>query len=395
MKKYIFLSSVFVTLAALLAGRFDVAGMAFGLLFAWLLLETKRRQRFRFLVGPGVKERIIDSPGVLTVTPSPLAERYLAWGRSGAAMLRWPDGGVQWQRPLDGVPLALLPLDDGSLIYALADELVRLGPQGHGGTRRAFTPPLYRQSYKLHLSEDGATLVLHTPWFVQILPADLSGDGQRLTWEEVGHYIKYLALTPDGASLLLAGALLLEDSPGIEARWDCYRRQSDGRWAPAWKGAYESYNNTHLRGLQSLRQGGLYLAEVYQEGYELRFFDQDGAAVWKRAGEKPVFDPSAAWMLWENPLAGLTLTAWEGKEKRWALKPEGPLRWKQVAADGSSLCLEGQALCGRAVDGSPAWSARFVNDPQQFCVSADGARWAVWSRDKLGFISVPRDRVRA
>ncbi len=386
MKKYIFIFALFFNLAAGLAGQYGLAGSVFLCLFFWIAVETHLRQRFRFLVGPRVSEIIIDAPGVVTVTASPKGDYFLAWGSGGAAMLRWPTAAVAWQRPLDGVPLAVLPLDDGSLIYALEDEVVRVGPLGQGGSRRRFAPPLYRQSYKLQLSQDGLTLALHTPWFVKIMPSDLSADGFLLKWEEASHYLKYLVLSPDGTTALVAGALLLEDSPGIEARWTCYHKQEGGEWTLAWNGAYESYNNTHLRGLQSLGDGRLYLAEVYQEGYELRFFDQTGQAVWKRSGEHPVFDKGALWMLWENPLEGLTLTEWKEKSKRWTLKTSGPIRWKCVGESGASLCLEGQCLVWRDVDGKVVTEAFFVNNPDHWCVAGNGERWVVRRGDKLGFV---------
>jgi hypothetical protein len=226
---------------------------------------------------------------------------------------------------------------------------------------------------------------LHTPWFIQSVDPELGSLGPRLRYEEAGHYMKYAALAADGSRLYTAGALLLdqdaEDASGaaMEARWDAWELR-DGAWANVWKQSYESYNNSHLRGLGVSADGSLLCAELYQEGYEFRLCRPDGSLLWKRAGEHPVLSPRGAWVLWENAFDGVVLTSLADTQKRFSVKFEDKVRFKTVAEDGSCLVLAGRRFHLYGPDGQVRWEAWLKTDPQDLGLGPQGRLAAIHGR---------------
>ena len=174
--------------------------------------------------------------------------------------------------------------------------------------------PLFRcRATACSCPRTASTLALHTPWFIQFAARrTLSRLGQRIRYEEAGHFLKYAALSADGLGLLLAGALLLEEdeesnAAGMEARWDYWTRDAQGQWSQAWAKAYESYNNSHLRGVAI--QGSTLLAEVYQAGYEFRLYRPDGTPLWERpGGERALLSPDGRYLLWQSAYEGIQLS---------------------------------------------------------------------------------------
>jgi hypothetical protein len=394
-KRYVFILWIGALLAALFFSRPVAGALAVGL-FVWLAYETRQRQRFRFLAKHREAERVLTLGPDLHLALASRTEAQVLTVEHGPVLSlhAFNSGALLWRRPFEAAPQAVLCGPGGRLYYATETELVSCDAQGHDGARLAFEPPLFRQSYSLHLSADGGTLALQTPWFIQFAAPDLSRLGQRIRYEEAGHYLKYAALSADGKGLLLAGALLLEESEeataGMEARWDYWTCDTAGLWTQAWAKAYESYNNSHLRGVAI--QGRTLLAEVYQQGYEFRLYQPDGRAVWERpGGERAVLSPNGEYILWQSHFEGLQLSRVADKQQLWARKSEEQWRLKAVDDQGRCFLLEGRHLLVLDSSGQVRWEDWFKHDPSQFSLGPQG-RLCVALDAKAGFIQVPFDR---
>lgn len=394
MKKYLFLAWVLATALALL-GRHAGWGLGSALgLFAWLAYETRRRERFRFLARHPGLERVLSLPQLHTGFVAGLSgHALLVEHNTKLSLVRFKDAGIEWQKNFEQAAQAVAVGPQGRLYYATETELVLCDADGRDAARLSFEPPLYRQGYRLLLSADGSTLALHTPWFIQFAASDLSALGQRIRYEEAGHYLKYAALAADGRGLLLAGALLLDmdedSSSGMEARWDYWTRAEDGAWSQAWAKAYESYNNTHLRGVAI--QGQTLCAEVYQQGYEFRLYRPDGAALWERpGGERALLSPDGRYLVWQNEFEETRLSSVADKAERWKRKNEALVRLKAVDDQGRVLLVEGRRLSIFDAAGRLVWEDFFKEDPGSMALGPQG-RLLVIKGDKAGLIRVPFD----
>lgn len=391
-KKFVFLAFCLAILALAVLGLPKSALLAAALLFLWLLQETRERSRFAFVAGRRCPEQGVDlgedlqaiavsrdAPWALLVQAGPTISRF---------GLRY--GSLDWTRTFEGGAMAMVLRPDGRLIWAGEDRLHLSGDDGVDRAQLAFEPPLFRQSYRLLLSADGRRAFVHTPWFIQSFDPDLGALGPRLRYEDAGHFMKYAALSPDGSRLYTAGALLLDEEEGgagMEARWDAWDL-ADGAWVNAWKQSYESYNNSHLRGLSLSDDGGLLCAELWQEGYEFRLYRPDGSQLWKRAGEHPVPSPQGSLLAWESPFEGVVVTRLSDRQDLYKRKFEEKVRLKALAEDGSCLVLAGRQLCILAPDGSLRWQAWFKTDPRALGLGPDGLLAAIrWGR--AGSLKLP------
>ena len=394
MKKYIFLIWALGAVVALLGGHAALgAGLGLGL-FVWLAVETQRRQQFSFLArNPGL-QRVVSLPQLHVGFVSEHSEHaLLVEHNTKLSLVRFKDASIEWQKSFEAAAQAVAVGPEGRLYYATETELVLCDAQGRDAARLAFEPPLYRQGYRILLSGDGRTLALHTPWFIQFAATDLSALGQRIRYEDAGHYLKYAALSADGRGLLLAGALLLdvdEDSTsGMEARWDYWTCDDAGHWAQAWAKAYESYNNTHLRGVAI--QAGTLLAEVYQQGYEFRLYRADGTALWERpGGERALLSPDGTHLVWQNEFDETRLSSVHDKAERWKRKNEALVRLKAVDDQGRVFLVEGRRLSVLDAKGQLVWEDYFKEDPSSLALGS-GGRLLVTKGDKAGLIMVPFD----
>jgi hypothetical protein len=399
-KKFVFIVWLLLILGLALGALAGLAGAAAAGLFMWLAVETQRRRRFSFLAQHRSLETDITVSEALHLGLASQLSSHALLVEHGPKLSLATFGSQRlgWHREFSTPPQAVLSGPEGMLYYATDDALVLCDKQGRDAARLSFEPPLFRQSYALHLSADGSVLALQTPWFIQFASPDLSRLGQRIRYEEAGHYLKYAALSADGKGLLLAGALLLdgpedeaegETKSGIEARWDYWTCDEKGHWSQAWAKAYESYNNSHLRGVAI--QGSVLLAELYQEGYEFRLFNPAGEALWERpGGERALLSPSGAYLLWQNHFDGLVLSQVEGKQKLWARKGDQSIRLRAVDDQGRVLLLEGRQLSVLDRQAKLLWQDWFRVDPEQLSLGR-GGRLCVVSGDRAGLIQVPFD----
>jgi hypothetical protein len=354
-----------------------VAAAVAGALFAWLLLETRRRQRFCFVAAERCLEDLVemggDIQGLAVAQTAPWA--LLVQAGPQVSLLGLQDGRRRWTRGFEGKALALAARPDGRLLWAGEDCLHLAGPDGADGAGLGFEPPLFRQSYKLLPSADGSALVLHTPWFIQSVDPDLRALGPRLRYEDAGHYMKHAVLSSNGRRLYTAGALLLDEDEGgggaMEARWDAWDLEG-GAWVNAWKQAYESYNNSHLRGLQLSRDDSLLCAELWQTSYEFQLHRPDGTVVWRRAGERPVLSPDAGLLLWESAFDGVVLSRVADQGVLFKRSFEEQIRLKAVTAKGDCLIVAGRRLLILGPDGSQRWDAYFAQDPEHLGLGPQG-----------------------
>jgi hypothetical protein len=384
MKKTTFFVLIFLVLASAFL-RHGSLVIGFGL--AWLvflLLAHRQRTKPRFLAGNAAGRAFQEYPFVLAehlfaLLPSSQGGQTLVVTRDGKARRLDPSASVLQESSLESKPLALLLSQDGRLYLAMEKEILGLDAQGKPFGRLGFQPPeLGAQAYKLHLSTDGSTLCLQTPWFVQWMKPDLSGLGHRLSSQEVGNYIKYFELAPDGSFAFLGGALLLEEYVGVQARYACWARQPDGTYSLAWQKEDDSQDNSHIRALNLSADGSRLLALVHRSGYQFQIYDREGKEVWRRRGEDPVLSPDGGLVLWNNPFEGLTLTELAGEKKKlWTRRPQAQVRLKHLDAQGRSLVLEGRHLLLLGRDGSVLSEDWFATDPHDLALSEDGSLLAV------------------
>lgn len=394
MKKYIFLTGIFAALSLLALGQIKALLLVGAGLFIWLAVETQLRRRFRFLAKHPQRESGLSLPRLhVSFVSEHSPHALLVEHGTKLTLARFADAGVQWQKEFNETAQAVVTGPGGCLYYATETELVLCDALGRDQARLNFEAPLLRQGYRLHLSQDGSQLALHTPWFIQFAEPDLSRLGQRIRYEEAGHFLKYVALAPDGRGLLLAGALLLDvdedSSAGIEARWDYWTLGSDGAWTLAWAQSYESYNNTHLRGVAI--QGQSLLAEVYQQGYEFRLYSPEGQAVWLRpGGERAQLSSDGSTVLWQNAFDELHLSRVADQSLLWKRKIVDHVRLKSVDAKGHSFLVEGRRLSVLDPAGNTLWEDWFKEDPSQLSLGP-GGRLCVISGVQAGLIRVPFD----
>jgi hypothetical protein len=287
-------------------------------------------------------------------------------------------------------PLAVLVRPDGRVLWADESSLHLSDGPGEPLASLPFEPPLFRQGYRLLMTPDGRHAVLHTPWFIQAFDPDLKALGPRLRYEDVGHYMKHAVLSADGSRVYTAGALLLdpeEGGAGMEARWDAWDLEADA-WRPAWKGAYQSYNNSHLRGLQLSDDGQRLCVELYQEGYEFHIYDAEGRLLWKRAGEHPVLSGDGALLLWESHFDGVVLSRIDDQSVVYKHGFEEKVRLKAVQADGHALVLAGRHCLVLGPDGRPRWDAWFKTDPYDLGLGPQG-RLVVIRQDRAAILALP------
>lgn len=392
-KKYVFLILLGSVVILGLQRRWAMAAGTLGVLVAWLLWETHERTRFAFVAERRCSEALMDlgadSQALAVSSNAPWALSVSAGPKASCVDLA--RGVVRWTRDFDKAPLALALRPDGRLLWASATQLHLAGKDGRDSAVLDFEPPPYRQSYKLLLSGDGRTGLLHTPWFIQAFDPDLGWLGPRLGYEEVGHYMKYAVFNPSGDRLYTAGALLLdeEESGGaaMEARWDAWDLTPQG-WVNAWRETYESYNNSHLRNLSLSEDGSLLCAEVWQEGYEFRLHRPDGALVWKRAAEKAVLSPTGTVLVWESPFDGIVCSRVADRSTLWTRKFEDHVRFKRPLDDGRCLVVAGRNVLRLGSTGSVEWEAYLRTDPYDFGLGPNGLLACV-RLDKAGVLRLP------
>jgi hypothetical protein len=395
LKKYVFLAWVLGLLAAAFSGRWAVASAVAGGLFAWLLLETRRRQRFSFVADGRCREALIELGGEIQALAVSQTAPWALLVQTGpqVSLLGLQDGRQRWTRGFDGKALALAARPDGRLLWAGEDSLRLAGPDGADGAGLGFEAPLFRQSYKLLPSADGSALLLHTPWFIQAVDPDLRALGPRLRYEDAGHFMKYAVLSSNGRRLYTAGALLLDEDEGgggaMEARWDAWDLQG-GAWVNAWKRAYESYNNSHLRGLQLSQDDSLLCAELWQTRYEFQLHRPDGTVVWKREGEHPVLSPDAGLLLWESGFDGVVLARVADQAVLFKRQFEDQIRLKAVNSKGDCLIVAGRRLLILGPDGRQRWDAYFAQDPEHLGLGPQGCL-VVAGRGKAACLRLPWD----
>ncbi|HXB97046.1 MAG TPA: hypothetical protein VNZ54_03280 [bacterium] len=345
-------------------GRWALA-LAAGFL-VWLARRTRRRLNAHFSGGT-VRERgrLLEEEvsGLEAVPGRPWA--LLTHPGQRVSLLELPSLRTRYHRGFSRPPLAALADSEGRLLWASEDRLHRSSAAGRDETDLAFDAPLLRQSYRLHLNQDQSLAALSTPWLLQAFHPDLSGLRGRVRWEDAGHYFKYAALAPGGASLCLAGALLLDGDEGgggaTEARWGLWRWKDDS-WVREWAGAAQSYASTQLRGVSFVAQGRLLLVELHQQGYAFQLLDPSGALRWGRAGEHPVLSREGKRVAFESE-AGLHLCDGDGLEL-WRWPHQERIRAKRVAEDGSVLVLEGLHLRLLDARGQERWHRVWRQDPQ-------------------------------
>lgn len=391
-RKHLFLAALAALLATLFLRRWLPALAVFVGLFAWLLFETRRRGRFRFVADAPCPEQGLRMDaavqGLAVSKQAPWALLVQAGPR--AALVDLERGALRWQSGFSAPPLALLARPDGGLLWASEAHLHLSDAAGKELRSLPFEPPLYRQSYRLWLSADGRHAALHTPWFIQAFDPELGALGARLRYEDAGHFLKYAAFSESGARLYAGGALLLdpeEGGAGMEARWDAWDLR-DGAWRNAWRQVCESYDNSHLRGISLSDDGRLLCVELWQNAYETRFYGPDGALLGRRSAEHPQLSPDGQRMVWETHFDGIAVGTPLGTEIVHQRRFGEKIRLKAPHDDGSCLVLAGRHLCVLGPDGGLRWDAWFKNDPQLLGLGPQG-RLALALDAEFGVLQLP------
>jgi hypothetical protein len=366
-----------VALALVATGHRAWALGLLGAFIVWLALRTHRRQAAFFGGGQFPERGLLLEHDVAGLEAIPgRAWALLTHPGQVVSLLELPALKLRYQRGFARAPLAALADGEGRLLWASEDRLHRSSPLGEDESELGFEAPLLRQSYRLHLNEGGSLAALSTPWLLQAFQPDLSSLRGRIRWEDAGHYFKYAALAPDGASLCLAGAVLLEQDEGgggaTEAHWGLWRWE-DGAWVRAWARAAESYANTQLRGVSYSAGGTQLLVELHQQGYAFQVMDLAGGLRWGGNGERPVMNQAGSRLAYESE-AGLHLCDGDGVEL-WRWPHQERIRAKQVALDGSVLLLEGLHLRRLDSRGVERWHRVWRQDPQQLALAQ--APWLV------------------
>jgi hypothetical protein len=370
LKKFLFLALAAAVLLALILGRHALAAALAVLLFGWLALETRVRTRFRFL-DRARGERGLECPAEVGDLRCDFSAVFIQ-GRGRLSVLPM-DGGAAWSRNFDPAPLAVLGLPGGRLIRAAEDRLHLCDARGRDQRSLDFDPPLLRQGYRLVADADGICAALATPWFVQVFDTDLASLRGRIPYEEAGHYFKYAALAPGGAGLLTAGAFLLEQEDGgsTEARWDWWEPRGDGSWERRWKQSRESYENSHLRGVQV--HGSTLCVELWHSGYSFLLQRTNGSALWeRRGGEKPVLSPGGAMLAWEEGPGRLVMGRAADGTELWEWRPKELIRLKRPLDDGSCLVVEGRCLRRFDAQGRQAPERWLKNDAEHLAAGWNG-----------------------
>jgi hypothetical protein len=365
-RRWILATGLALGLGLCAAGRWRwSAGLAGGFLL-WLAWRTHRRLRAPFSGGAADEHGRSLEVGVNAMVMVP-GRPWVLLTHPGqqVSLMELPSRRLRYRRGFSQSALAAVADGEGRLLWASEDRLHRASAAGQDEAELPFEAPLLRQGYRLQMSEDESLAALCTPWMLQAFKPDLSSLEGRVRWEDAGHYFKYSALAPDGSSLCLAGARLLEEDEGgggaTQARWGLWKRENH-TWVRAWARAAESYANTQLRGVSYVAQGRLLLVELHQHGYEFQLLDELGTLRLKRAGEHPVMSRSGGRLAFESE-AGLHVCDGEGAEL-WHWSHQERIRAKQVADDGSVLVMEGLNL--RLLDGQgrERWHRVWRQDPQ-------------------------------
>ncbi len=384
LKKYLFLTGC---LGVLLAGsHFGLQGwvLSLAVLVAWIFFENQKRLSPRFMHGAGVHESIRRRPSDVIQIGVADSQAWALYRDRTLAL--WDDKGkLCWERPLDSGAQTLLPNSDGRLWLALGQELVCWNAEGRSIGRLSFEPPPFQQSYQLLKVPMHDEIALHTPWFTQFASGDLQSLGTRLPYQELDHYTKYAAFSPDGQNLLVAGARLLEDEAKSEARWSLWSRHGEA-WQVRWRHQESSSSSSHLRGLHFATHAPIAALEIYKEGYEFRIIDPTGALLWRRDGEKPLLSSDGELLLWENPYEGVTLSRVRTHEKLWATKFEEHVRAKWFDSLGRIWVQSGRILSAFNMQGEIVWAGHWVNDPFLFLAFGDGLSLIAARQDRLAIL---------
>jgi hypothetical protein len=381
-KGLLLLAWVGLALGAAASGR-GVAAAALGAgALVWLAWEARRRQHGYF-AGGAVSERHFQLASPALAVDAVPGSDLLLLSHPGArvSLFDLRAGRPRWERGFSEPVLAAVALADGRLLWAGEDRLHLSDGQGVDQASLAFQAPLLRQSYRLSLSADGRRALLSTPWLALVAHADLSGWLGSVRWEDAGHYLKLAALAPDGSSLLMGGALLLDEAASgggaTQGRWGLWQAAAGAGWPRAWGQSAESYANTHLRGLRWLGPDRV-LVELEAQGREFRVLGKDGSLQWSHRGEQAVASPGLGLLAFEQD-ATLQVVGIDGAE-RWRWAHQEQLRSLRLSDDGSALALEGMHLRAFDASGRLHWTRRWRRDPSmasllpQGAVAVDGAR---------------------
>jgi hypothetical protein len=204
--------------------------------------------------------------------------------------------------------------------------------------------------------------------------------------------MKYLVPGPQGNSVFIGGALLLEEENGIQARWSKWDLV-EGSFQQRWSKQDDGPANSHLRGLHWPAGSGMLMAERYRDGYDILIYSEDGREIWTRGGgEHPRLSPDGRWLMWENPFDGLTLTGLPEGKKLWYEKPAEKIRLKQPASSGNTMVVEGRHLILRDRSGSPLADDWFYTDPFTLELAPDGEKLFVARQGRFGLIHLGLER---
>lgn len=346
LKKFVFVALAALIAAVLVNGQWAAASALAALALVWLALETRARARFRFVAGEGeAGERGFECASEVKDLRCDFAAVFILG--QGELCVAPQDKGRVWSRAFDPAPLAVLGLPGGRLICAGESRLSLLDAGGRELRSLEFDAPLLRQGYRLIASADASCAALATPWFIQVFDTELASLRGRIRYEDAGHYFKYASLAPGGRGLLAAGAFLLDEESGsaTEARWDWWEPDAQGAWQRRWKRSRESYENSHLRGVQVSGDASMLCTEVWRSGYEFELQKPDGTLLWeRRGGERPVFSPQGSVLAWEEGTERMLMGRASDGKVLWEWRPKELIRLKRPLDSGACLVVEGRCL---------------------------------------------------